>query len=178
MGTTYAPGHTRAQAIRSATSPWKQGGEVVSLSKKTKPVPGGVWDLRAEKDAAGSPRFRIYFHKIVRCRLTGDPKAGWGWDTISEASGPAWVDCPVEWLDEAPEPTTPWASEWREKVREHARAAQFVKGLKVGDAVSLLTYGDGTVFETGRAVKARLEAGRWAGHWVKVTPSTVVVKGL
>lgn len=44
----------------------------------------------------------------------------WGYKPIDESMGPCYHDCPVSLLDQADQPTTEYATGWRNKVYEYA----------------------------------------------------------
>lgn len=49
----------------------------------------------------------------------GGRDCGWGYKSLDESAGPYYYDCPLGYLEVAPEPTSPHAAEWRRKVRQH-----------------------------------------------------------
>ena len=61
---------------------------------------------------------------------------GWGYKGMSEDMGPCYYDCPLSYLDEADEPSSGLAREWREKVRKLA-AERASKRPKVGELWAL-----------------------------------------
>jgi len=50
----------------------------------------------------------------------------WGYKAIDESMGPYYHDCPVSLLDQADQPTTEYATGWRNKVYEYAGSTRRV----------------------------------------------------
>ena len=50
----------------------------------------------------------------------------WGYRPIDESMGPCYHDCPLSLLDQADQPTTEYATGWRNKVYEYAGSTRRV----------------------------------------------------
>lgn len=70
--------------------------------------------------------------------LMSGRKREWGYKDLEESMGPREVNCPVGYLDLAPDPGG-YATEWRVKVREYAAEQKAKKALGPG---SIVLYGN------------------------------------
>jgi hypothetical protein len=86
-----------------------------------------LWSVRETTYDDGRPPERH-----IACDIVDYCAFGWGYKSLTEASHPYDVTCPLEYLDLVPE-TFP---EWRRAVCEHHRHAQ----VQVGDRVQLVNY--------------------------------------
>lgn len=74
---------------------------------------------------------------FIALYLCSSYRGEYGYKDCSESMGPLEVDCPLRFLDAAPVPSSPYAAEWREKVRTHhtnrrvKRAQKFQVGQEV-----------------------------------------------
>lgn len=63
--------------------------------------------------------------RFICLDLLDSDRGCWGHKSISECMGPSASDCPLSFLDLAPEASGEWSAEWRERVRQwHAEAKQ------------------------------------------------------
>lgn len=76
-------------------------------------------------------------HKWIGIYLIQRGGPYWGYKAMSEDMHPYYYDCPVSFLDEADEPTTKAASEWRAIVRDLA-AKRVMKKPKKGETWTLV----------------------------------------
>lgn len=62
----------------------------------------------------------------------GGRNSGWGYKAMDESVGPCYYDCPLSYLDLAPQSDVGYSAGWRDKVRAH-HASKIVPsaGLKV-----------------------------------------------
>ena len=72
---------------------------------------------------------------IVLFLLRKFPGGTWGYKDIEESMGPCEVNCPLAYLEMAPDPDGEYGQDWRERVRQH-HARVGVK-LHAGDRVRL-----------------------------------------
>lgn len=163
-----------------------------------------------------SSRFTLLDHSLRRSRLWvlvqpdgHEPQIGlfllqrgndgcWGHKDMDEADGPYYYDCPLRWLDRAPEPPCPVAGHhrdsgrsWRDFVRDH-HAQQAASRKRARPSVgSIIRLGDR--FEAsyvGRQYEVTQDLGRKGlmlngyirlkAHqikWVDIVPSVPVAAG-
>lgn len=95
--------------------------------------------------------------------LQRDGSGDWGYKDMDESMHPYYYNCPVSYLDEADEPTTDGAREWRAEVRRRA-AARTSKKPKKGETWSL----QGCVIPSVRIMSARPLRGMYQGTLYKV----------
>jgi hypothetical protein len=87
---------------------------------------------------------------------------GWGYKSMDESMGPAYYTCPLSYLDMVPMPDSPYAREWREKVREyHAKQR---RKFKVGQVVKLV----GSTIPQVTITSARPLEGRYNGRTYRI----------
>jgi hypothetical protein len=74
----------------------------------------------------------VQFIALYLIRGSNNSSDGWGYKDMGESAGPYYFSCPLAYLDMVPDPGG-YATEWREKVREHhAKASRkFVEGTKI-----------------------------------------------
>ena len=59
----------------------------------------------------------------IECYLLDKIDGSWAYKGMSEADGPGYYSCPIQFLSAAPCPPSEWAREWREKVYKfHGKA--------------------------------------------------------
>jgi hypothetical protein len=66
---------------------------------------------------------------IILC-LTEKAHGEWGYKDMSESVGPCYYKCPLKFLNLAPEPTSEYSKEWREKVRAYHAAEAAKKAAR------------------------------------------------
>jgi hypothetical protein len=102
-----------------------------------------VWAVKEIPDRADIPE--TYRRKrFIACFMLsggGEPGLRWGFKDVDESMGPREVSCPLKFFAMVPEPDSPVARQWRERVRAW-HAAQTARrhahrALRVGDRVSL-----------------------------------------
>jgi hypothetical protein len=131
MGWTF-PYHTntKKELIRDLTRDQSRDGRVSRILKKS--VRGNVLYTLYEAGPEGDTRkFIVIF---LMGKHGGDT---WGYKDIDESMGPYEADCPVSYLDEADEPISDTAREWRETVRARA-AKRKAKKPKKGETWTLV----------------------------------------
>jgi hypothetical protein len=130
MGWTYPYGATRAQVIDELTREQENanGGVFRTLRKCFR---GNTMYALHETGPEGQTRKWIGIYLLQRSQ------GSWGYKDMSEDMHPYYYDCPVSYLDEADEPTSESAKEWRALVRQEAEA-RAAKKPKVGE---IWTYG-------------------------------------
>jgi hypothetical protein len=115
MGWTFESGTTKQDLIEKLTREWEtetRRSRVIDQSL----VGEHLWYVveQTQKDTGHSKRF------IGLSLLAYDNGCrGWGSKDMDESAGPAAVDCPLRFLDMAPEAASPFAKGWRERVRAH-----------------------------------------------------------
>ena len=100
MGWTGYPGKTQEAAIEEHLR------DVDVLARKD--TASGVW-IMGMTTGTPDPKPMIVL-MLVEGHFIKD---------IDESMGPVRCDCPLEWLDRAPQALGPFASQWRERVRDH-----------------------------------------------------------
>ena len=103
-------------------------------------VGNNMWTVhRIVREFAETPESPIIERKesvfIVLFLLRKFPGGCWGYKDIEENMGPCEVNCPLAYLEMAPDPDGEYGKDWRERVRQH-HARVGVK-LVVGDRVKL-----------------------------------------
>jgi hypothetical protein len=131
MGWLYTSGITRSELIARRTKPWENQGLSARCLEHTC-VGNVLWTVWEHTKDGKAERF-------IGCDLlAGHNGSGWGYKDMEESMGPCYYSCPLKYLDLVPEPDSPYAKEWRTKVREyHARRAR-ARALKVGETVALV----------------------------------------
>lgn len=130
MGWLFTQGYTRKDLVEKLTKDWTgEDGKTrhcLEHSSNGTYVLWAVWQVGNDE----SDRF-------IACYLTKNDKGfGWGYKGMSESMGPGYYGCPLRFLDMVPVPDSPYASEWREKVKEyHAKRS---RKFEVGQVVKLI----------------------------------------
>lgn len=82
-----------------------------------------------------------YSTRFVCLWLLRKGRDNWAYKDVDESMGPCELDCPLLFLAMTPEPTSGYAVEWRQKVREQAREQAerrgLLRGAKPGDTLVL-----------------------------------------
>lgn len=129
-----------------------------------------LW-MVVEGDYEGKP-----FKEIVLGLLeSGGRDMGWGYKCIAESSGPAYYDCPLKYLEQAP-PAGSYGPGWRESVREYHRNKRAASGLRNAlKAGCVLTYADKRYV----LMRENVRNNRKAGWYVKdvATDQLFIMKG-
>lgn len=102
MGWTgYPNARTRSEALAAHFD------DVKMLAKAVDRTDGRVW-IVAEAQMPEGPR------PLIVCVLVDGTMV----KDVDESMGPVYYDCPLSFLDMAPQAPGPFAAEWRAKVRE------------------------------------------------------------
>jgi hypothetical protein len=145
MGWTSAPSwSSRKDIIREVLSPshntYPNGTQGVCLDScyKGGPFSGRLWVLYEKRKTDGSSyRFIIlYLLQFLK------HDRGWAYKDVTEHMGPCEVDCPLNFLEQAPldqilgdqpsELSMNWAMEWREKVKNYHANKVTLSSIEVG----------------------------------------------
>lgn len=114
MGWLFTEDATRADTIEHLTK--EQITETREFRTLRKCFRGNTMYALHEVGPRGGP-----LKKFICVYLLQRSKGfGWGYKDIEESMGPNYYDCPVSYLDEAGEPSTQFAKEWRAEVRRLA----------------------------------------------------------
>jgi hypothetical protein len=99
---------------------------------------GVLWTVWRIKDAETDEVIDSFIGcDLLHYSRSKDYGSGWGYKDMCESSGPYYYSCPLSYLDMVPMPDSPYAPEWREKVR--AYHAQRNKKLVVGQTYPATT---------------------------------------
>lgn len=132
MGWSFRKGATKDQIIADILKPWDStvtaedirtgwsrkplGTRTTSIVLEHRCVGNSLWVVRETTVAipGEEPQSRKW---IGLSLLDSHPGYGWGHKDMDESMGIYDWSCPVEFLDLAPLPESPYAAEWRDKVR-------------------------------------------------------------
>lgn len=133
MGWLFTKGQTRAQLIARLTTPWTSEETNLSYTPIRHCTKGNnLWSVWERSDG----------HRFLALDMMKPEKGyGWGYKGMDESSGPAYVNCPLAYLDLVPDPGY-YATEWRERVRAYWAAQErqraTAKAAKCGDVLTLV----------------------------------------
>lgn len=130
MGWLFTQGQTRKALVDRLTKEWLGDDgkyrRCIEHSSNGNHVLWAVWQVGDDENS-----------RSIACYLTKNDKGfGWGYKGMSESMGPAYYGCPLRFLDMVPIPDTPYAEEWRGKVR--AYHAKRNRKIEVGQMVRLV----------------------------------------
>jgi hypothetical protein len=100
-----------------------------------------------KKAVHGNHLWTIFENSVTKSKsivlfLLAKSQGCWGYKDMTEHMGPHYYDCPVSFLDEVPEPDSPYSAGWREGVRTyHAKEKErrtHLKNLAVGSMIKLM----------------------------------------
>jgi len=131
MGWTFPFNASRSDVVEDLTRDQKtaNGGVFRTLRKCFR---GNTMYALHESGPEGETRKWIAVYLLQRDASSGD----WGYKDMDESMHPYYFDCPVSYLDEADEPTSDGAREWRAEVRRLA-AERTSKKPKKGETWTL-----------------------------------------
>jgi len=120
MGWDYIEGASKADIVNRCLSGGGKPAEYLPLVHKV--VGRCLWVVWEHSSANRAARF------IGLCLLEEEQGYGWGYKPMEEAQGPDEITCPLQFLEITPLPDSPYAEEWRAKVREYhaAKSGQLV----------------------------------------------------
>jgi hypothetical protein len=108
MGFDFTQGASKAEIVKMILTTTGEYTPVVS-----KVVAGGFWVVWDHVTGDRNARF------IGLYLLEKQKGFGWGYNSMTEAMGPSDVSCPLPFLEITPLPASPYAANWREKVKAH-----------------------------------------------------------
>lgn len=167
MGWTYIQGYDKADIVRELTQP---------DSIKVSCVGNHLWQVREHLNDDGTTE------RYIVLSLLSNDDGGWGHKDMTEDMGPNYYDCPLSLLKMVPCPDSPYAREWRRKVREHHdrknALSRMSKSIEVGDIVFFkkrsIPYAE-IVSTTGygRRGTTRSLTGKYNGQKYRVRPGII-----
>lgn len=114
MGYTFTKGASKADIIKDILTGGGKPQDFFPLAHKL--VGRYLWVVWEHNSVDRNARF------IGLCLLESEKGFGWGYKPMEESMGPYEVSCPLQFLEITPLPDSPYASDWREKVRAYHAA--------------------------------------------------------
>lgn len=111
MGWEHTKGASKADIIKRCLLGSAKPTEYSPIAHKT--VGNCLWVVFEHDSVDRNARF------IALYLLAKEQGFGWGYKAMEESMGPYEVSCPLQFLEITPLPDSPYAQEWREKVREY-----------------------------------------------------------
>lgn len=137
MGWTFFSDRSmnKQRLVRHLTSAAYWGSSFTVI--KSSVAGNNLWQV-VERTMDNGEKVRFIALDLLR---SGGSDSGWGYKDLCESMGPCEVNCPLGFLDLAPEPDSEYAAGWRKEVRawhEKQRvAARERRNLKRGDVLKL-----------------------------------------
>lgn len=148
MGWTFTHGQSRAELIRLRTQGWDETDGTKYRCLDHRVVGNNLWTVFEKQ----SPHPHVPTERTIVLFMMQKSGESWGYKDIPEECGPYELSCPLQFLDMVPLPESPFAAEWREKVRKyHARVNQ---PITIGQEIMLLDGKRYTVLEVKPSIKA------------------------
>ena len=133
MGWDFTKDASRHDIVKECLSGGAKPAEYFPIAHKT--VGNCLWVVFEHNSEDRNARF------IALYLLQKQNGFGWGYKAMEESMGPIEVCCPLQFLEIAPLPQSPYAQNWREKVRayhaEKERIAGVVKRAESGEQIAL-----------------------------------------
>ena len=134
MGWDYTQGVKKADIVKAILSGGDKPTEYFPIAHKV--VGHCLWVVWEHDSQDKQARF------IGLYLLESQKGFGWGYKSLQESMGPSEVSCPLQFLEITPSPDSPYAEEWRKKVRQYHQETAIRKAQSPGESLRSVNCGE------------------------------------